>query len=263
MKDHPQENKKRKTAERMCAICRERFPQKSLLRLTERKDGSWALDLSRKAQARGLYLCTKESCLKRVLSGKKLPFRLAEDSRELLLAMQNAREAQDAKAADRSVVKSAEPVDEKRTAALAVLRKADEEAKLILLQPTTARNEEKVLSLLGLAERAGGLVSGMEAVLALKASGKSGLLCAAADISPGSLKRLRRGDAVFPLIFLRKTDKNELGRRIGRRVTALCAVVEEQLAKEIRLKALRVHEPCEDHSQKMNELRELSGGQVK
>ena len=263
MKDHPQENKKRKTAERMCVICRERFPQKSLLRLTERKDGSWALDLSRKAQARGLYLCTKESCLKRVLSGKKLPFRLADDSQELLLAMQNVREAQTDKAADRSFAKSAEPVDEKRTAALAVLNKADEEAKLILLQPTTARNEEKVLSLLGLAERAGGLVSGMEAVLALKASGKSGLLCAAADISPGSLKRLRRGDAIFPLIFLRKTDKNELGRRIGRRVTALCAVVEEQLAKEIRLKALRIHEPCEDKSQKMNELRELSGGQVK
>lgn len=263
MKDHPQENKKRRTVERMCVICRERFPQKSLLRLTERKDGSWALDLSRKAQARGLYLCTSESCLKRVLSGKKLPFQLAEDSRELLSAMQSAREAQAEKAADKGAAKSAEPDNEKRKAALAVLSKAEEDAKLILLQPSTAGNEEKILSLLGLAERAGGLVSGMDAVLALKASGKNCLLCAAADISPGSLKRLHRGDDVFPLIYLRKTDKNELGRRIGRRGTALCAVVEEQLGKEIRLKALRIHEPCEDKSQKMNELRELSGGQVK
>ncbi|MCP6025653.1 hypothetical protein NL375_30950, partial [Klebsiella pneumoniae] len=89
-----------------------------------------------------------ESCLKRVLSGKKLPFQLAEDSRELLSAMQTAREAQAEKAADEGAAKSAEPDNEKRKAALAVLSIAEEDAKLILLQPSTAGNEEKILSLL-------------------------------------------------------------------------------------------------------------------
>ena len=52
---------------RMCAACREMKPKEALLRITL-KDGEPALDLSFKAQGRGMYICRTEEC---VLKAKK------------------------------------------------------------------------------------------------------------------------------------------------------------------------------------------------
>ncbi|MBO4897995.1 MAG: YlxR family protein [Clostridia bacterium] len=52
---------------RMCAACRGMKPKAELLRITL-KNGTPALDLSFKAQGRGMYICRTEEC---VLKAKK------------------------------------------------------------------------------------------------------------------------------------------------------------------------------------------------
>jgi len=48
---------------RSCVVCRARFPQATLLRLTRTPERGIALDGVRRAAGRGAYLCGAERCL--------------------------------------------------------------------------------------------------------------------------------------------------------------------------------------------------------
>lgn len=93
--------------------------------------------------------------------------------------------------------------------------------------------EHKVLSLLGLARRAGKLVPGFDAVVAEAKAGKAALLLAAADISEKTFKNLRyEGDrAGIPTLRLPCT-LTETGRACGVKAGVL-AVTDEGFAKAV------------------------------
>ncbi|MCL1804474.1 MAG: YlxR family protein [Clostridiales bacterium] len=57
---------------RMCAICRQQYPKRSLIRLTKTADGLVSLDDTGKKPGRGLYVCRSEECLSLALKGRRL-----------------------------------------------------------------------------------------------------------------------------------------------------------------------------------------------
>lgn len=56
---------------RMCIACREMKPKKEMLRVVKNADGEIFADVSGKAAGRGAYVCSAESCRKK-LNDKKL-----------------------------------------------------------------------------------------------------------------------------------------------------------------------------------------------
>ncbi|MCL1849311.1 MAG: YlxR family protein [Clostridiales bacterium] len=57
---------------RMCAICREQYPKRELIRLVKSADGQVALDETGKKPGRGLYVCKSQTCLTQALKGTRL-----------------------------------------------------------------------------------------------------------------------------------------------------------------------------------------------
>lgn len=56
--------KAKKIPMRRCAGCMQSKPKKELIRIVGSKDGRVMLDLTGKAQGRGVYLCPEASCFK-------------------------------------------------------------------------------------------------------------------------------------------------------------------------------------------------------
>jgi predicted RNA-binding protein YlxR (DUF448 family) len=57
---------------RMCAICRQRFPKRSLVRLAKTSDGQVSLDETGKKPGRGFYVCQSSECLAQATKGSRL-----------------------------------------------------------------------------------------------------------------------------------------------------------------------------------------------
>ncbi|MDR1669354.1 MAG: YlxR family protein [Oscillospiraceae bacterium] len=57
---------------RQCAGCREHLPKRELLRVIRTPEGTVAFDPTGKAQGRGVYLCRKSGCLKRIRKSRAL-----------------------------------------------------------------------------------------------------------------------------------------------------------------------------------------------
>ncbi len=57
---------------RMCAGCRERAPKKELIRIVRTPDGGLLLDAKGKEPGRGIYICRKAECLKKVQKSRAL-----------------------------------------------------------------------------------------------------------------------------------------------------------------------------------------------
>ena len=62
----------KKVPMRMCAICRQQFPKRSLIRLAKSSDGQVTLDETGKKPGRGLYVCHSNECLTQATKGKRL-----------------------------------------------------------------------------------------------------------------------------------------------------------------------------------------------
>ena len=92
-------------------------------------------------------------------------------------------------------------------------------------------NQEKLLSLLGLARRAGKVEPGFDAAVTAAREGKAALLVAAGDISPKTEKNLRYegGPAGIPTVRI-GTGMEALGRACGIRAGVL-AVTDKGFAK--------------------------------
>ena len=63
--------KTKKTPERMCSICRSRYPKRELLRLLKTGDGL-VVDVSGKQNGRGAYICASPECLNKLRRTKIL-----------------------------------------------------------------------------------------------------------------------------------------------------------------------------------------------
>ena len=66
------EQKKKKTPERQCMGCNERFPKNTLLRVVRNPDGNVSLDFTGKKSGRGAYICKNVACLKKAQKTKRL-----------------------------------------------------------------------------------------------------------------------------------------------------------------------------------------------
>lgn len=58
--------------QRMCIACRQMFDKKDLTRVVKNKEGQIFVDSSGKANGRGAYVCTNQSCLEKLKKQKIL-----------------------------------------------------------------------------------------------------------------------------------------------------------------------------------------------
>ncbi len=66
------EQKKKKTPERQCMGCNERFPKNTLLRVVRDPAGNVSLDFTGKKSGRGAYICKNVACLRKAQKTKRL-----------------------------------------------------------------------------------------------------------------------------------------------------------------------------------------------
>ncbi len=92
----------------------------------------------------------------------------------------------------------------------------------------------RLLSLLGLARRAGRVSLGFDAVCESAAKGDAALVLAVSDISEGTLKRLRTAVGESAEIVLLDCGMQQLAEAIGKSVRTV-SVNDEGFAKKLRL----------------------------
>ncbi len=68
---------RKKTPQRRCTGCGERFDKPQLIRVVRAPDGEISLDLTGKKPGRGAYLCKSLSCLKKARKARRLAQNLA------------------------------------------------------------------------------------------------------------------------------------------------------------------------------------------
>lgn len=88
--------------------------------------------------------------------------------------------------------------------------------------------------MLGLAQRAGRLVSGFDAVKRAIVRGRAHLIVISQDASANTAERVRRIAAARGVPCVAWADMRTLGAAIGRRDRAVIAVVDPQMAEAVR-----------------------------
>ena len=107
---------------------------------------------------------------------------------------------------------------------------------------------DKLLSLLGLAKRAGKLEPGFDGAVAAVRSGKASLLLAAGDISEKTVKNLRyEGDRAGVPTLRIQAGMEEVGRACGVRAGVL-AVTDKGFSKAVQNLENAVTDEKEEHA---------------
>lgn len=99
--------------------------------------------------------------------------------------------------------------------------------------------QDKVLSLLGIAAKAGSVVSGEFSVEKAVKEGKSYLVIVASDASDNTRKRFSDMCAYYHCEYFVYSDKDTLGHSIGKEFRASLSVTNEGLAKAL-MKHLKI-----------------------
>ncbi|CAM4242487.1 L7Ae/L30e/S12e/Gadd45 family ribosomal protein [Paenibacillus tarimensis] len=103
----------------------------------------------------------------------------------------------------------------------------------------------KALSALGMAMRAGKLVTGDETVLKTVKQGKARLVIVAADASDNTRKKYRDKCATYDVELVEAFDRYSLGAAIGKEARVIVAIADEGFASLIR-KQLGKHSEVEN-----------------
>lgn len=188
--------KKKHIPERMCTVCRKRYPQKELMRFTMDQNNEAHIDLRGKSGGRGLYLCREYACMEAVLhaSGKRRPFNLHKDSRAILEGL-HAKQKQ---------------VDYKK-----------------------GNKESDVLQLLGLARRANKLSLGFDATGEAIEAKEAKLVLIAGDVKENTLKKLRKVLELNPVQSVSLLNKEKLSKALGKSTLAVCSVNDQGFSEAI------------------------------
>lgn len=93
--------------------------------------------------------------------------------------------------------------------------------------------QDKVVALLGLAERAGKIASGEFAVEKAVKSGKASLVIVADDSSDNTKKNFADMCSYYKVAYACYSDKETLGRGIGKELRASLAVLDDGFAKAV------------------------------
>lgn len=92
----------------------------------------------------------------------------------------------------------------------------------------------KVLSLLGLAMRAGKIVSGEELVLKEVRSGKAQLVLLATDAAKNSEKKISDKCSTYQIPILRYGTRQELGNAIGKAERVVIAITDPGFSRSLQ-----------------------------
>lgn len=95
-------------------------------------------------------------------------------------------------------------------------------------------NEVKTLQLLGLAQRAGKVVSGEEIVLNAVRSGKCKLVLLATDSSPNTKKKFRDKCLTYDVMLFELGDRNTIGKAIGKDTRVVIGINDQGFANKIQ-----------------------------
>lgn len=96
------------------------------------------------------------------------------------------------------------------------------------------RNEQKITSLLGLAQKAGKIASGELAVEKAVKSGQAKLLIIATDCSDATKKNYRDMTTYYNVELYEEFSKEELGACIGKVYRAALAVIDVGFSKALK-----------------------------
>ncbi len=108
------------------------------------------------------------------------------------------------------------------------------------------KNQNKVLSYLGLAARAGKVQSGNFSTEKAVKAGKAFVVIASGDASDNTKKQFRNMSAFYEVPFFTCGDKESLGKAIGKELRSSLAVTDENLAAAIIRELEKDGEPaCE------------------
>ncbi len=94
-------------------------------------------------------------------------------------------------------------------------------------------HNQKLLGFIGLAMRAGKVVSGEEGVLAAIKSEKAALVIIAEDASEGTKKKFTDKSSYRDIPFRIAFDKDVLGNAIGKKTRAVIGIVDPNFAKKM------------------------------
>lgn len=94
--------------------------------------------------------------------------------------------------------------------------------------------KDKGLSALGMAMRAGKLITGEETVLRAIRAGKACLVLVAGDASDNTKKKFRDKCASYEVTIAEAYDRVLIGRAIGKEARVLIAVTDQGFAKMIK-----------------------------
>ncbi|GGK13429.1 putative ribosomal protein YlxQ [Caldalkalibacillus thermarum] len=94
--------------------------------------------------------------------------------------------------------------------------------------------DPKFWNLLGLAMRAGKVISGEEQVLRTIRKQQACLVLVAADASDNTKKKIQDKVAYYKIPFLIAGDRYQLGRAIGKQERVLVAITDQGFANELR-----------------------------
>jgi ribosomal protein L7Ae-like RNA K-turn-binding protein len=92
---------------------------------------------------------------------------------------------------------------------------------------------DRLLNMLGLAMRAGGVVTGDEACMARVRSGKALLTLVAQDAGPNTKKKYRDKCRSYNVPLIEVGSKAELGRALGKIERAVAVIVNKGFAERI------------------------------
>ena len=62
----------KKVPQRKCIVCQDRDAKKELMRIVKNKEGEIFIDLTKKANGRGAYICQSVECLEKAIKTKAL-----------------------------------------------------------------------------------------------------------------------------------------------------------------------------------------------
>ena len=62
----------KKVPQRKCIVCQDRDSKKELMRIVKNKEGEIFIDLTKKANGRGAYICQSVECLEKAIKPKAL-----------------------------------------------------------------------------------------------------------------------------------------------------------------------------------------------
>ena len=207
----------KKIPQRLCVSCRERKNKSDLIRVVLLPDGQVEVDPSGKMTGRGAYVCKNSDCLEAACKAHRIERSLKGTPQEEISGKLKA------------VLESAEGKGSERISKQKIY--PGKSVDSLRLHKTAT--EERILSFLGLAHRAGQVASGADAVSAASGKSKVCLFIAADDSAEGTFRLLSRlsGDKNIPLY--RFSSKGKLGKQLGKRDRAVVAVTDKNFAEQL------------------------------